>query len=173
MKPDNSRRLSALVAGCIVSLTALGCAQTSTAPQTSGRIELTVTPASVGYAGGVGVGGAVCPAAYPSRWGPFNWVIRETGGGTVTVTSFKWAVSTTAGVPIADDELGTRISADFTGTSGASLRVDPNVTLTSRAIFDCEALGFGGGTATFTARGTNETGTAVTAAATLSLLPPT
>jgi hypothetical protein len=168
---NGCHRLIALVAGCVMSVTALGCAKSSTAPEPEGRIELTVAPTTASYAGGVGVGGAVCPAAFPSRWGPYTWTLREVGGGTVTVTSFKYAVATIAGVQLADDEVGANLSADFTGTPGSSVRLDPNATLTSRTHYDCEALGFPGGTARFTATGTNEDGAVVTATATLALLP--
>ena len=123
----------------ILSVTVtLGCSDSSTRPSGPGRVELTVSPTSVSYAGGAGVGGPICPLPYLSRWGPFTWTIRETNGGEVTITSFKYAVRTVAGVELANDEIVSGISADFTGTAAPSLRVPANTSFTSRQHFDCE-----------------------------------
>jgi hypothetical protein len=146
-------------------------------PQRSGRIELTVSPTSVSYAGGAGVGGAICQVPDLSRWGPFAWTLRETNGIAVEITSFKYVVTTSAGREVSNQEIVRSISGDFTGTAAATLRVPAGASLTSRQHYDCElqtngAPDFPGGTAVFTASGRDENGATVSSTATLVLLPP-
>jgi len=157
----------------VLFVLAAGCAKESpTAPAPAvGRLELSVNPAAVGFAGGIGVGGAVCPAGWPLRWGPFNWVLKEVGGAPVTVTSFRWAVHNAANVQVADDDLSSQIAGNF-GTPGATLPVAAGETLTSRSVYDCEATGFTGGKATFTVKGTTTSGAPVESVAVLTLLAP-
>jgi len=158
----------------------LGCStssQSTTTPSGAGRIELSVFPTSVSYAGGAGVGGAICPFPDISRWGPYVLTIRNTGGTAVTVTSFRLVVRTLAGTLVSDEELVAGLSRDFTGTVAPTLRVPANTSLNSESHYDCEREtngrpDFPGGTAVFTATGTDDGGRAVSAQATLTLLPP-
>jgi len=163
--------LSALGAGCSSS-------NSSTAPDTSGRVELTVSPTAVGYAGGAGVGGAICRVPYISRWGPFTWTLRETNGAPVTITSFTYSTFTNAGVQLSSDEIISATSRDFTGTAAPTIRIPANGTITSRVVYDCEletngVPNFGGGRAVSTVSGTDDSGAAVSSTATLTVLPPT
>jgi hypothetical protein len=131
----------------------------------------------VSYAGGVGVGGAICPAGFASRWGPFVWTIRETNGAAVTITSFTYANFTTGGVSLGSSQAIAGMALDFTGTAAPTLRLAASSSLSSHTQYDCEretngVPNFGGGSAVFTVTGTDDNGGAVSSSATLTLLPP-
>lgn len=168
----------ALLLAVGLAVAAASCSNDSpTAPSLSGAIALTVSPTAVSYAGGAGVGGAICPVPYLSRWGPFTWTLRETSGRAVTVTSFKWVVRTLDGREESNEEVVRIISGEFTGTSAPTLTLPANVSLSSRPKYDCELElngrpAFPGGTIVFTASGTDESGEQVSSTATLTLLPP-
>ena len=164
-----------------LSVTAtIGCSSSTssstTAPSGQGQIELTVSPASVSYAGGAGVGGAICPVPYISRWGPYVLTVRETGGTSVTVTSLRYVVTTAGGDLVSDEQITAGVSNLFTGVANPSLTVPANTSLSSRPAYDCEKEtngrpDFPGGKLVFTASGTDERGHPVSAQATLTLLP--
>lgn len=93
------------------------------------------------------------------------WTIRETNGRAVTITSFRYVVRTVDGREESNEEIVQSISFDFTGTSAPTLRVLAELTTNGLPAFP-------GGTAVFTASGTDDTGAAVSSTASLSLLPP-
>lgn len=159
----------------------VGCSSSSssapTAPSRQGQIELAVSPTSVSYAGGAGVGGPICPVPYTSRWGPYALTIRETGGMPVTITSLLYVVTTGAGEQVSSEEITAGLSDRFFGVTDPTLRVPANGSVSSRQHYDCERErngrpDFPGGAAVFTVRGTDEEGRPVSAEATLTLLPP-
>jgi hypothetical protein len=157
----------------------LGCSgsRSSTAPSRQGQIQLTVSPTAVSYAGGAGVGGAICPRPFTSRWGPYVLNIQETGGVAITITSLRLVVTTVAGNQESDEVITSGISQDFTGTPAPALRMPANSSASSRPLYDCEREtngrpDFPGGTAVYTASGTDDEGRPVSSTATLTLLPP-
>lgn len=168
-----------VLATALVLCAATACSKSDspTAPSPSGALELTVSPRAVSYAGGAGVGGPICPVPYLSRWGPFTWTIREINGRPVTVTSFKYVVTTVDGREESNEEIIRGTAANFTGTAAPTLQVPANTSYTSRSVYDCQLdingrPAFPGGTATFIVSGTDDAGASVSSTTTLTLLPP-
>lgn len=162
--------LSAAVGSCSRS-------ESPTAPSGPAALTLSVTPSTVSYAGGAGVGGAICPAPFLSRWGPFTWTLRESNGRAVTVTSFRYLVKRADGSVEDDAETIRGLSASLTGVLSTALSVPAHASLTGRPEYDCELErngqpAFGGGTVEFTASGRDDAGNAVTSTAILTLRPP-
>ena len=182
IRPSRNRRSMRVSVGslAVLSLTVvLGCTDSSSSPSTpstQGQIQLTVSPTAVAYAGGVGVGGPICPVPFTSRWGPYVLTIRETGGVAVTITSLRLVVTTVAGNVESDEVITAGLPQNFTGTPAPDLRVPANSSLSSRTLYDCEREtngrpDFPGGTAVYTASGTDAEGRPVSSVATLTLLP--
>jgi hypothetical protein len=173
------RRAAVALVVLTASLAGWSCSRSEspTAPSGPAAIALTVAPNAVSYAGGAGVGGPICPAAYPSRWGPFTWTLRETNGRAVSITSFRYLVKTVDGRVESDEEVVRGLSASLTGAATATLALPAYASLSGRPEYDCELErngrpAFGGGSIEFTASGRDDAGNAVTSTATLTLLPP-
>lgn len=158
---------------------AVSCQSSSspTAPSGPAALALSVSPGAVSYAGGAGVGGAICPAPFVSRWGPFRWTLRESNGRAVTLTSFRYLVKGADGRVEDDAEAIRAVSASLTGVLSTTVTVPAYASLTGRPEYDCELErngqpAFGGGTIEFTASGRDDAGNTVSSTAVLTLLPP-
>ena len=177
--PAGRRSLRALLIVLGVSATAGSCSRSEspTAPSGPAALTLSVAPSAVPYAGGAGVGGAICPAPYLSRWGPFAWSVRESNGRAVTITSFRYLVKRADG-SVEDDAESIRVlSASLTGVPSTTVALPAYASLTGRPEYDYELErdgrpAFGGGAIEFTASGRDDAGNPVTSTAVLTLLPP-
>ena len=149
----------------------------------AGRIEFSVSPTSVGWAPFEDPRVAFntyCNANNQTTFGPFVWTLRETGGGTVTVTAFTAKATGASGAVISDlTQLIGLLAVELTGASGSSVRLQPNQSLTGKERFTCQpsqpGAGFpihwGGSTLVYTVSGTDSNGTPVSSTATLNILP--
>jgi len=171
---------------CVVLAVTMACSKASTTTPSgpSGHIEFSVSPSSVFWEGTPsapqGPGSPLCTIAPRlSAWGPFVWTVRETGGGTVTITSFTSTTTNNSGRQLENSQLSMNSMAlDFTGTAGASVTLGPNQSLSSHQHASCQTtspIGLPlndlatGGVTVFTVSGKDSNGTAVSATATLTL----
>jgi hypothetical protein len=150
-----------------------GCAKVSTTPSETpaGAFEATISPSPLAFNPTISFQ-TVCRGATQFGWGPFTITLRETAGGTVTVDYWTWEGIDAAGNPQYIQTLSPAIGANFAGASGPSVQLQPNTSVTSRPITDCELVSFApGGRLRMVFRGLDGKGGATTAEADVQLLP--
>jgi hypothetical protein len=184
-----SARHQAITVCLALAIVTSGCVKessTDSSPSspssTPGRIEFSVTPTSVSWMPleQPGTFSSYCNSANQTTLGPFVWSLRETGGGTVTVTTFTARATASNGALISDlTQLIGLLASSLTGTTATSIRLAPNQSLTSPERYTCQAsqqgagypIFYGGSNVVYTVSGTDSNSTAVSSSATLNVQP--
>ena len=152
-----------------------GCLKASTSPSAdntpAGAFQATISPSPVAFNPAISFGNS-CRVPTQFGWGPFTITLRETAGGTVTVDYWTWEGIDAAGNSQYIQTLSPALGANFLGASGSSVQLQPNTTVTSRPITDCELVSFApGGRLRMMFRGLDGKGGATTAEAGVQLQP--